>query len=134
LDAYIFETIVLMNNKNGTFSMRQLPVEAQFSPVYAIAVADFDSDSIPDILLGGNLYEAKPESGIYDGSYGTFLKGNGNGTFRTISAGESGFFLKGAVRDIVVTFMQRELLVIVGRNNDRVALFSRGRRAEADGE
>jgi hypothetical protein len=46
--------VVWINNGNGTFSFKTLPIEAQFSPTYAIEIADFDSDGNLDIVLGGN--------------------------------------------------------------------------------
>ena len=40
--------------------------------VYAIE-DDFDADGDLDLVLGGNLYRAKPEVGIYDASHGLYL-------------------------------------------------------------
>ncbi len=54
---------------------KSLPLEAQFSPVYAAEAGDFNDDGNLDILLGGNLYNVKPEVGRYDASYGSFLSG-----------------------------------------------------------
>jgi hypothetical protein len=42
--------------------------------MYGIVVNDFDKDGNADIIMGGNFYESKPEVGIYDASYGIFLK------------------------------------------------------------
>jgi hypothetical protein len=77
MDAYEMRTCLFLNNGKGGFLKSPLPAEAQFSPVYGIAVADFDHDGKQDILLGGNFYQSKPEAGIYDASYGLFLKGTG---------------------------------------------------------
>jgi hypothetical protein len=59
--------------------LKSLPEEAQLSPVYGIEVRDMDNDGKLDILLGGNLYNVRPEVGRYDASFGLFLKGDGNG-------------------------------------------------------
>ena len=75
LNAFTFETAIWINQINGAFKKVNLPIQTQFSPVYAIAVDDFDGDKNLDLLVGGNLYRAKPETGIYDGSYGLLLKG-----------------------------------------------------------
>ena len=75
LSAKVLESSMAINNGNGSLTLRPLPVEAQFSPVYAISIDDYDDDGIKDILLAGNLFNAKPETGRYDASYGTFLKG-----------------------------------------------------------
>jgi enediyne biosynthesis protein E4 len=76
-----------------------------------------------DILLGGNFYQSKPEVGIYDASYGLLLKGDGKGNFKAVKGNESGFFLKGAVRDIMSIKSKKKNLVIVARNNDQIKIF-----------
>jgi enediyne biosynthesis protein E4 len=123
LEAYEMCSSVFINNRNGTFTKKALPTEAQLSPMYGIAVKDFDGDGKADILLGGNLYQSKPEVGIYDASYGLLLKGNGKGGFTTVHAQQSGINIKGAVRDIIVVKSRKKNLVIVAKNNDRINIF-----------
>jgi len=103
--------------------MEALPLAAQFSPIYGILVEDFDKDDFPDILLGGNLHGVKPEVGRYDASYGLMLKGRGDNTFETIFSRESGFFVKGEVRDIMTLNVGGKTLVLVTRNNEQMQVF-----------
>ena len=123
LEAKEMRSSVIMNNKNGTFTLKPLPVEAQFSTVSGISVSDYDGDGKADILLGGNFYQSKPEVGIYDASYGLLLKGDGKGNFKAIKSNQSGFFIKGAVRDILTIKNKKKNLVIVARNNDQPKIF-----------
>ncbi|MBN8652720.1 MAG: VCBS repeat-containing protein [Cytophagales bacterium] len=113
---------VFINDK-GIFSFIPFPIEAQFSPIYAMLADDFDGDGILDILLGGNLYEAKPEVGRYDGSYGLFLSGVGNGTFVASSAKRSGFFVDGQIRDLKKINIKSEAYILVARNSDSPLFF-----------
>jgi hypothetical protein len=101
LEAYSFESSIFLNNKNGSFTRKLLPIEVQFSPVYAMDYSDFDGDGKSDLLMAGNFYEAKPEAGIYDANYGLILKGDGRGNFTAVPAAHSGIALKGEVRNIV---------------------------------
>jgi hypothetical protein len=121
--AYNLNTSLLINSGDGTFLMEALPLAAQFSPTYGILVEDFDKDDFPDILLGGNLYGVKPEVGRYDASYGLMLKGRGDNTFETIFSRESGFFVKGEVRDIMTLNVEGKTLVLVTRNNEQMQVF-----------
>ena len=124
LTAYEMRSSVIINNKNGTFRVKALPTEAQFSPVYGISVDDYDGDGNKDILLGGNFYQSKPEVGIYDASYGLLLKGDGKGNFQSVKPAESGFFIKGAVRDIISIKKAKKRVIIVAKNNDAMEMFN----------
>jgi len=123
LDAYQLQTVLAINNGNGTFTVKTLPVEAQLSPVYAISVEDYDGDGIKDILLAGNLYHVKPEVGRYDASYGTFLKGSPNLNFVAIPAKQTGFRIDGEARDIMTIETKKGKKLLVGRNNDEIQIF-----------
>ena len=57
-------------NDNGKFEAIDLPVEAQKAPINRTIVRDVNEDGKADLLLGGNFFEAKPEAGRYDASYG----------------------------------------------------------------
>ncbi|MBS0001290.1 MAG: VCBS repeat-containing protein [Cyclobacteriaceae bacterium] len=100
LNVVFLSTSLFINQGDGTFEIKSLPLESQFSPVYAVEVQDFNADGNPDILLGGNLYRSKPEVGIYAASYGTLLLGDGDGNFSNVPVKKSGLQLNGEIRDL----------------------------------
>ena len=112
LQAGMLETGIFMN-KNKKFTFKALPMEAQFAPIKAIEIADFDGDGKLDLLLGGNFYRVKPEVGRLDGTHGLFLKGNGKHDFKAINAANSGLFVQGEIRDI----KRIDQKIIFARNN-----------------
>lgn len=120
LQAHELRTSLFVNDGKGNFRMQPLPVEAQIAPMYGIALQDFDKDGNADILLGGNLYRSKPEFGIYDASYGVFFKGDGQLNFRWIPNKESGFFVKGEIRDVEIV---EGKWVVVAKNDAKVEVF-----------
>lgn len=118
LKATTLSSIVLINKGDMKFDVLELPVEAQFSSIYAINTADFDNDGDQDIVLGGNLFNVKPEVGRYDATYGVYLENEGNMKFKSHKNG-NGFFVKGEVRDLIV----HEKKLLVARNSDSLAVF-----------
>ena len=123
LDAYELRSCVFMNDGKGRFVKKVLPLEAQYSPVYGILEKDLDGDGKPDLLLGGNFYESKPEVGIYDASYGLLLKGDGIGGFVAVPERESGILVKGQTRDIAIIKAGAGQIVVFARNNEAPKLF-----------
>ncbi len=123
LYARVMESCALINTGNNSFHIVPLPVEAQFSPVYAILADDFDKDGKCDILLGGNQYRAKPETGINDASYGLFLKGNGDGTFQSVSPKRSGISTIGQIRDLKEIEINGIHMITVAINNERLQFY-----------
>lgn len=84
LYAYEMNSYVLINT-GQSFEKIALPMEAQFSPVYDIAVLDINKDGHMDLIAGGNLYAVKPEIGRYDASNGIVMLGDGKGHFTALS-------------------------------------------------
>jgi hypothetical protein len=123
LNAFHLETTLYMNDGSGNFIASPIPVEAQFSPVYAVETGDFNGDNNTDILLGGNLHNVKPEVGRYDASYGSVLLGDGKGGFRNVPAKVSGFRLEGEIRDIMELSTNDGKLLVVSRSNDPLQIF-----------
>ena len=125
LELRVFEmrSSVAINDGKGGFTLRPLPVEAQFSPLFGIEIIDVDKDGHLDLLTGGNFFNVKPEVGRYDGSYGLLLKGDGKGNFKSLLSTESGIHIDGEVRDIVTVDTRRGKMIIFSRNNDAVQVY-----------
>jgi len=118
LAAHTFASAVALNNGNGTFTPRPLPVEAQLSPIRAIVADDFDGDGKTDLLVAGNLYGVPPVLGRYDASYGVLLKGSGDGTFSAVDMGRSGIVLDGQVPHMApIHLAHGQRGIVVARNN-----------------
>ena len=119
LEANTLSSILLINKGNFKFDVQELPTETQFSPIYAIATADFDKDGNEDILLGGNLNGVKPEFGRYDASFGSYLENQGNLKFKFHQTGK-GLKIKGQIRDIKILKNK----VFIAKNNDSLAVYN----------
>ena len=111
--------IWLENTGNGQFTSHDLPIEAQFAPVNAILISDFDKDGNQDILLAGNEYQTESSTGRTDASLGLFLKGNGKGSFKSFQQNKSGFLVEGDVKSMILVNNK----VFVGVNNENVKVF-----------
>lgn len=122
-EVTMLQSVILMNDGNGALSVRDLPEEAQLSPVHAILLEDIDSDGITDILLGGNQYRVKPEEGRYDASNGLLLKGLGQAEYVELTAFDSGLFLEGEVRDFQTMDINGEKILFIARNNASMQYF-----------
>ena len=123
LNAYLLETSLFLNDGKGHFTRKSLPLQTQFSPVFAANIGDYNADGNPDILLGGNLYNVKPEVGRYDASYGSFLTGDGHGNFKNIPARRSGFRLHGEIRDIMEINTLKGKILVISRSNGPLQVF-----------
>ena len=121
--VYETRTSIIENLGDGTFELKALPTRAQLSVIYAIEIGDFNKDGKQDILLGGNLSKAKPETGIYHGSYGELFLGDGMMNFTSTSYHDSGFFVKGEIRDFITIKRGSDELVLTAVNNDTLRVF-----------
>ncbi|MDH5608099.1 MAG: VCBS repeat-containing protein [Cyclobacteriaceae bacterium] len=114
---------VWVNTANG-FVKRELPAQAQFSPLYAIVAGDFNNDGLTDLLTGGNLSAVKPEIGGYYASHGSVLLGDGTGSFSVADSRQTGVLCVGEVREIVQLTCQDKQVFIFSRNNDKPYIVS----------
>lgn len=118
------QTCILINDSKGNFSLKQLPIEAQFSPVYAIYADDFNHDGLKDILIGGNQYRTKPETGRYDASYGLVMLQTNAHEFKSLPGSVSGIHVIGEIRDIKPIRIKGKKQIIIARNNDTPLIYS----------
>ena len=101
LTANILTTSLFERGSDGKFHLQNLPVQAQFSPVFTITPFDYDNDGNEDVLLCGNINHARLRFGNYDANYGMLLKGDGKGHFAYIGQPLSGFNVKGNTRSVI---------------------------------
>ncbi len=96
----ILASYLLLSSPNG-YRWKELPREAQFSPIYSLLVYDFDGDSTADILAAGNHYAVKPQFGRMDGSRGWFFKGKKSESDYSLQKGIT-LNVSGQIRDMEI--------------------------------
>jgi len=116
-------TCYVENKGNGKFETRELPIQAQFSPVYAINSVDVNKDGNQDLILGGNFEKARVSIGKIDANHGMLFLGDGKGNFKYVSQTESGFSVKGDVRDIQVINTKTKTAVLFSINDKPVVSY-----------
>ena len=121
--AQTLQSAVFIADTKGGFTMQVLPAQAQFAPVYAMEVADFDADGAPDILLGGNFMQMRPEIGAIDANYGCYLHNNGKGQFTFRRPAETGIRIEGYARDMARIKTPAGKLLVVARNDAPLQVF-----------
>ncbi len=115
-----FASAIALNNGDGTFTLKPLPDEPQFAPIYASLAGDFDGDGKTDLLIAGNLYGVTPMLGRYDASYGLMLRGDGKGGFTPVDMEQSNLVIDGQIRDIkALRGANGQTIIVVARNNDK---------------
>ena len=122
----IQESVIAINKGNGKFEIKVLPKEVQFSCVNSISELDVNKDGILDLILGGNQYEFKPQFSRLDANYGSVLLGNKNETFSWIPYNQSGFFIKGEVKQIkIIKDKNKKVSIIAVVNDNTPKIFRR---------
>ncbi len=118
-----FKSAVAINQGNGAFQLRPLPKEVQFSCVCDISCVDLDGNGRKDLILGGNDMGFMPQFSKLDASFGHILLNKGNGEYERVENRESGFWLKGDVKQFLELDRngQPHLLTLI--NNQKPHLF-----------
>ncbi|WP_424494264.1 VCBS repeat-containing protein [Salinimicrobium sp. GXAS 041] len=96
-----FKSVIAYNNGDGTFTIEELPAEVQFSCIYAIATLN-NKNGQKDILMAGNNFDLKPQFSRMDANHGILLRKNTEGKYKVKNQEESGFKVRGQVRDLQV--------------------------------
>jgi hypothetical protein len=123
-EARTLASSVALNEGSGRFTVRPLPIEAQFAPIYASVADDLDGDGLEDIFVAGNFSGVAPLRGRYDASRGLLLRGDGRGALRSAMGGEAG--VEGEVRAMrLARHASGSRLIVVARNNDGLVFLRR---------
>lgn len=116
LEAEEFRSGVFINDKGG-FSFAPFGNEAQLFPVRDLVVADYNHDGLKDLLLAGNNYAVRAQSGRYDAGKGLLLLQKKEGGFAPLL--NTGFHAARDTRKLIAI----DNLIIVGNNNDVLQIF-----------
>ncbi len=123
LEAKTFTSYYAENTGDGKFSLRPLPVEAQFSTINAILTDDYNGDGYRDIIIAGNLFGVEVETVRPDAGIGLLLTGDGKGNFTPVNYLESGILLPCEVNGLKYFNYQGRRLIMAGCNNDYYRFF-----------
>jgi hypothetical protein len=116
----------LENLGEGRFSMSELPLAAQLSPVYAMKSGDYDGDGNLDLILAGNFLGSRLKFGHLDANRGLVLLGNGDGSFESLTNHQSGLFLDGEIRDMAsIRLSTGKELLLFATNNGSLQIYGR---------
>ncbi len=85
-------------NRGDRFEAVELPFEAQVAPVFSVNVTDVDGDGHEDVFLSQNFFATRPEVPRLDAGRGLWLRGDGTGRLRAMTAQESGVSIHGEQR------------------------------------
>ncbi|MEJ1238520.1 VCBS repeat-containing protein [Chryseolinea sp. T2] len=108
---------IYLENKAGKLVPHSLPAQAQFSPLYAISVADVDHDGNMDFIAAGNQSSIRIRMGVIDANFGQVFKGDGKGNFQYVKQPESGLVITGDVKSTKIIMVAGHEYLLVGVNN-----------------
>ncbi len=114
---------VFYRNTGTRFEKHILPMEAQFAPVYAIEVLDYNRDGNPDFILAGNQSANCVKIGVIDANYGQLFEGDGRGNFKYIPQALSGLSLTGDVKSLKLITVKGRHYLLAGINNYGVVTY-----------
>ncbi len=121
LSAELLGSVVVWNRPDG-MHVEELPQRAQLAPMYGIALIDVTGNGLPEIIMGGNLYDVKPQSGPYDASRGVILTYE-DGQLHSLNPAQSGLNIQGEIRKILpVTSLTDNIHLVFTRYNQSPAV------------
>lgn len=124
LNAYNFASSYIENLGDGKFQIVPLPLPAQFAPVYAVQIEDFNNDGNLDALLAGNFFGTRVKYGRYDANKGALFYGDGKGNFEFVTNDISGLNINGEVRAInSIKSANDQHLLLIARNNNNLSTY-----------
>ena len=114
---------IAINNGNGKFIIKKLPMQAQFSSIHSILATDVNNDGYDDLIMGGNYFDLMPQFCRIDASFGCLFMNDTKGGFVEMSTEVSGFNVPGQTRDIVSMLYRKQKNILFLVNNSVPVLY-----------
>ncbi len=114
--ATVLETVYL-ENKQNKFVLHSLPHQAQFSPLYAMTLVDYNKDGNMDIVMAGNQSSIRIRIGVIDANFGQLFEGDGKGNFTYVPQTQSGLSIIGDTKSLQSVKINEDWFLLVGINN-----------------
>jgi hypothetical protein len=121
LTTETFDSCLLEQKADGTWTLEALPNLAQLSPTLDITAFDIDNDGDQDIVGVGNFYQTEVETVSYDAGRCYVLIKEGNSTFKPYSG--SGLFVNKNSRKAEWIRVGQDLCLIVTNNDNTPSIF-----------
>jgi len=122
-EAHTFSNTVFIND-GAQFKSVVLPNEAQISPVYGIAIDDFNKDGKKEIFLAGNMYQREVETTRSDAGKGCLLSFGKDETISIMTTKETGISADKDVRAVSTIKSGNQNLLVIANNNDKMQMYS----------
>jgi hypothetical protein len=106
---------LLLENTGKSFTVHQLPLQAQWYPVYSISILDVNHDGKKDLITGGNQTYSRIKFGSYGCGKADVFIYKGDFHFERLSPLKSGLSVSGDIRNAIVIGPQ----VIFGINDQQ---------------
>lgn len=120
LSADYFGSVLLLNDGKGKFNLKELPAQAQWSPIKDASVLYRSKDDLPDVLVASNFYHNTISSGRYDADVGTVLINKGDGVLLTENI--DNLIIRGEVRKVLPIRIKDKQAYILAKNNDSLSI------------
>ena len=121
----ISQTVVAVNEGNGNFTIKPLPGRVQLSCVCGITCSDINKDGYPDLIMGGNNFEFKPQYSRLDANYGSVLLGDKDLNFTWQDYNTSGFMVRDEIKHLAqFKDHQGKTFLIAAINNQKPKIFA----------
>ena len=118
-----FNSMLLINNGDGTFKKVILPIMAQTMPILDAASIDYNNDGFEDLVIVGNIYNTEVETPRLDNPYGLILVSNTKNGYNVVEPKESGFYLSGNAKSVETVSINGKSYIIVANNNSSIEVF-----------
>ena len=102
MKANTLSSMIVHNLGADQFSMSELPAMAQVAPIYGMTAEDVNVDGYLDLIISGNDYGLELTQGRADAMQGLVLINNQKGGFVSLSFQQSGYFVQGDAKSMVI--------------------------------